>query len=225
MNTHNPQGLTPDQFGGPDGFRPLTPEETAILTDAAGLNTPLVDNLRARLKPELYHFGACRWMLATNELLDMATTYRTAAPFPEVETDPERITVAEYNSFALLFNLLAAQNHADMRERGFWESRDMIEEACRQFGGDKLAMAARVAIDGQAIALIHSEASEWIEALRHGNPPDDKLPEFSGAEAEAADVIIRIMDIAAARGLRVGEAIGAKMMRNRSRERMHGKQF
>jgi hypothetical protein len=70
--------------------------------------------------------------------------------------------------------------------------------------------------------LIVSELSEALEALRHGNPPDDKIPEFNGAVAELADAVIRAMDMCAARGWPLGEAIVAKHAMNKSRARMHG---
>lgn len=72
------------------------------------------------------------------------------------------------------------------------------------------------------IALIHSELSEVLEGLRHGNPLDDKIPEFTSAEAELADAVIRIMHLAVRNRWNVGEAIVAKMKFNATREHMHG---
>ena len=72
------------------------------------------------------------------------------------------------------------------------------------------------------IALMHSELSEALEALRHGNPPDNHIPEFNGLEAEFADTIIRIAHVAKVLNLRVGEAIIAKLQYNSQREYKHG---
>jgi NTP pyrophosphatase (non-canonical NTP hydrolase) len=79
--------------------------------------------------------------------------------------------------------------------------------------------------DGEAVMLMVTELAEAVEAMRHGNPPDDKIPQFSGVEAELADCIIRAMDFAAGRKLRLAEAIVAKMEFNATRERLHGKGF
>ena len=78
---------------------------------------------------------------------------------------------------------------------------------------------------GQWIDVDVGELSEALESLRHGDPPDDMIPEYSGAEVELADVLIRIMDYSVARGLRVAEALATKMTYNRGRAHKHGKHF
>lgn len=76
--------------------------------------------------------------------------------------------------------------------------------------------------EGELIALAHSELSECLDFIRRGNPPSDHIPEFSGAEEELADCVIRCMDHSVQQGYRLAEAIVAKMKFNATRPAMHG---
>lgn len=73
------------------------------------------------------------------------------------------------------------------------------------------------------IARMHSELSEWTEAIRHNNPPDQHIPTLTSAEVEAADCIIRIFDSCVKRNYNIGKALIEKMEYNKNRPHKHGK--
>jgi len=64
------------------------------------------------------------------------------------------------------------------------------------------------------VALIHSEASEALEAFRH-----DDLANFG---EELADIIIRVLDCAPGLGIDIDLAVRQKMAKNAERGYRHG---
>jgi NTP pyrophosphatase (non-canonical NTP hydrolase) len=73
------------------------------------------------------------------------------------------------------------------------------------------------ALIAEKIALNHSELSEALEGVRK-NKADEHLPEFKSIEVELADALIRLLDLAGALDLRLGEATVAKLRYNAGRE-------
>lgn len=119
----------------------------------------------------------------------------------DIHTDPS--TGINVVFFLASFKAMTARAFRIAKEHGWWPENVEVNH-------------------GEQLALMHSELSEALEYLRHGNKPSDHIPKFSGLEEELADVIIRIMSYAGRCNLRVPEAIIEKMAFNESRPFKHG---
>lgn len=110
------------------------------------------------------------------------------------------------------------------------EAKELAEE--KGFGSeDTQAMSA------MRIALMHSELSEMLEAVREagtpnslgrddqGNVRSEKVPEITLEAEEAADLFIRLAQYCAIRGIDLDRAVQLKHEFNKTRPIKHGKNF
>lgn len=70
------------------------------------------------------------------------------------------------------------------------------------------------------IALMHSELSEALEAMRH-----ERWTGKDGVGEELADVVIRVLHFAGKHGINLGQELVRKMTLNLERPFKHGKEF
>lgn len=101
-------------------------------------------------------------------------------------------------------NELATECHSIAVQHGFWDHMIVDGKDNRSIWPEK-------------IALIHSEASEMLDALRSGNESELIL--------ECADLMIRLLDFCGARKIDIEDAVQFKMAVNREREYLHGRKF
>ncbi len=121
-----------------------------------------------------------------------------------------------------MINELAKQVHENAKSKGFFDSEKNI---------------------GEMLCLIHSEVSEALEADRKDRHTKSSIIGVNGwvsnadfkpsfernvkdtFEDELADVMIRVMDLAAFKGIDLEAHIKAKMRYNAMREHKHGKKY
>jgi len=123
---------------------------------------------------------------------------------------------------ALAIEELCTSAFGNSVDHGFWEDYLRISHLISDngLGGD--AIKYELDIKLSKIDLMHSELGEMTEGVRKPRP-DEHCPDFTSEEIELADCLIRAFDYAGAFGLRLGQAIEAKMEYNKSRPYKHGK--
>lgn len=94
--------------------------------------------------------------------------------------------------------------------------REAINERCETVRATTAAKGFETSMDNlpEKIALIHSEASEVLEDYRKHR--EDHIDE------ELADIVIRVMDLAAGIEADLGQALVDKIEDNQQREDQHG---
>lgn len=147
--------------------------------------------------------------------------------------------------FISYFKTLQEDAAATNRKNGFVEQEALIDELDKFLQTkvpsekyDKFGCLIQMFKDarlGLKLDLIHGELGELLEAYRKGqnDEPDDHCPGFTKAECEAADIMLRLMNLATDKNWKLASAIVAKNEYNRnrfdhskeSRAQKHGKRF
>ena len=109
----------------------------------------------------------------------------------------------------LTLNQLVDRAHKNSKDKGFW---DIASD-------ESLVNLTEILI--MKMALVHTEVSEGVEAIRDGNlTAEERIDAFG---EEMADVIIRVMDVCGKLDIDLEVELLKKMNKNEKRPRMHGK--
>ena len=108
---------------------------------------------------------------------------------------------------------LATEIHAYNRLQGFYDRERL--RVVDPVTGDVEARPGNPSLPSEKLLLIVSEVCEAQDALRNNDRENE-------AE-EVADILIRTLDYAAWRGINLDREVAAKLGKNRSRPRLHGR--
>lgn len=116
---------------------------------------------------------------------------------------------------------LQQEVHLNARGKGFYDQLDQTIDPRINLLPDTAVTFIQTLWNSSRLALIHSEVSEWLEAIRKPGR-SEHCPELSKEAEEAADVVIRVMDHCEYMGINLGRAIRIKHAFNMNQEPMHG---
>lgn len=129
-----------------------------------------------------------------------------------------------------ILDSLAETAHIIAKESGFYDDYERVSNALFESAPEadnvlfyRAQKWFESTVEQASIARMHSELSEWLEAVRKPTRPDERCKQFTSQEIEAADIIIRVLDTCGHKGYRIGEALLSKMKYNRTRSYKHGK--
>jgi hypothetical protein len=124
-------------------------------------------------------------------------------------------------NFVESFRITQTWAYSVNRENGFWNGKEALLSTIIGLHPD-LRKEAMTQIVLAQFALIHSEPSEGVEAVRKQSPERWASTEKDSLVSELAGTIVRCMDLAAWLNLPLAEAIVAEVNRNSKRGYMHG---
>lgn len=104
-------------------------------------------------------------------------------------------------------NDLGLEIHRRSLDKGFYDRQWLVVENGEPVENPSIA--------SEKLLLVVSEVAEIQDAMRDGN--------FEAEAEETADVLIRILDYAAWRGIDLDAEVAAKMAKNAERPRLHGR--
>lgn len=119
---------------------------------------------------------------------------------------------------------IAKEINEDVRKKGFWNSMHKAIAIAEEDSGTS-TKDIKDAFIAQKLALVHTEVSEAVEALRKNEYEANGygLYEKDSFADELADSIIRILDLCGELNIDIQKQIEWKLEKNRQREFMHGK--